>query len=164
LIILPQVREVCVLVLFSLVLPLTMNSYVLYALGLAGVYVVYYTISTILSNRYHARRASELGCKAPYERPYKWPMGADLAKQLMDADKQQIVPNYMLNLYENDMGCRSTWRQNFLGTPNFATVDPKNIQAMLATQFSDFCLGHTRRLNFFPLLGNGIFTSDGKSW
>jgi len=44
------------------------------------------------------------------------------------------------------------------------TVDPKNIQAVLATQFHDFSLGQTRRGNFFPLLGNGIFTNDGKAW
>lgn len=141
-----------------------MNTYILYALGLAGAYLVYYIISSILASRYHARRAVELGCKPAFQRPYKWPLGIDMAKAVMDADKQQIVPSFFLDLYENECECRATWEQNFLGTPNFATVDPKNIQAMLATQFNDFCLGHTRRNNFFPLLGNGIFTSDGKSW
>jgi hypothetical protein len=139
-----------------------MNTYILYALGLAGVYLVYYTISSILASRYHARRAVELGCKPAFQRPYKWPLGIDMAKEIMDADKQDIVPTYIHTLFENGCQKKPTWEQNFLGKPNFFTADPKNIQAMLATQFNDFCLGHTRRDNFMPLLGNGIFTSDGK--
>jgi hypothetical protein len=141
-----------------------MNNYILYALGLAGVYLVYYLISSILASRYHARRAAELGCKPAFQRPYRWPLGIDLAKGVMDADKQDIVPTFFQGVYENECQKNATWEQNFLGTPNFATVDPKNIQAMLATQFNDFCLGHTRKNNFAPLLGHGIFTSDGKSW
>ena len=141
-----------------------MNTYVVYGFGLAGVYVVYYIISSILSSRYHNQQAVKLGCKKPYDRPYKWPLGIDMARDVMAADKQQTVPNFFIDLYENELDCRTTWEQNFLGTRNFATVDPKNIQALLATQFNDFCLGHTRRNNFFPLLGNGIFTSDGRSW
>jgi hypothetical protein len=142
-----------------------MNNYILYALGLAGVYLVYYTISSILASRYHARRAAELGCKPAFQRPYKWPLGIDMAREIMQADKQEIVPNFLFDqVYEKDVQKHTTWEQNFLGTPNFVTVDPKNIQALLATQFNDFVLGHTRRNNFFPLLGNGIFTSDGKSW
>lgn len=38
------------------------------------------------------------------------------------------------------------------------TIDPKNVQAVLSTNFKDFQLGHPRRRAFFPLLGNGIFT------
>jgi hypothetical protein len=51
-----------------------------------------------------------------------------------------------------------------MGTDMYATVDPKNIQAILATQFNDFSLGPSRRGSFWPLLGNGIFTQDGKPW
>ena len=141
-----------------------MNTYILYALSLSGIYLIYYTVSSILSSRYHARRATKLGCKPAYQRLYKWPFGIDLARDIMAADKAQTVPTFFVDLFEKELGERATWEQNFLGTPNFGTVDPKNIQALLATQFNDFCLGDTRRKNFFPLLGNGIFTSDGKSW
>lgn len=44
------------------------------------------------------------------------------------------------------------------------TTDPENIKAILATQFEDFELGPMRRGNFFPMLGNGIFTADGEGW
>ncbi|KAJ5697807.1 n-alkane-inducible cytochrome P450 [Penicillium malachiteum] len=43
------------------------------------------------------------------------------------------------------------------------TCDPKNVQALLATQFHDFDLGG-RKKAYRPLLGQGIFASDGKTW
>jgi hypothetical protein len=36
------------------------------------------------------------------------------------------------------------------------TIDPKNIQAILAVQFKEFGLGEGRNGNFNPLLGHGI--------
>ncbi|KAI5902134.1 Cytochrome P450 52A5 [Candida parapsilosis] len=45
----------------------------------------------------------------------------------------------------------------------YLTKDPENIKALLATQFNDFCLG-TRHAQFQALLGDGIFTLDGKGW
>ncbi|KAK4635923.1 Cytochrome P450 monooxygenase alt2 [Fulvia fulva] len=52
----------------------------------------------------------------------------------------------------------------FEGSKLLATIEPANIQAMLATQFNDFGIG-SRRINmFYPLLGNSIFSSDGQSW
>ncbi|KAJ5291605.1 n-alkane-inducible cytochrome P450 [Penicillium angulare] len=43
------------------------------------------------------------------------------------------------------------------------TCDPKNVQAILATKFNDFEIA-VRQKPFGPLLGNGIFVSDGKAW
>lgn len=58
----------------------------------------------------------------------------------------------------------STWAGGMLGEKMYFTADPKNIQAMLATQFEDFCLGQGRRNNMEPTLGYGIFVQDGKAW
>lgn len=44
------------------------------------------------------------------------------------------------------------------------TSDPENIKTMLATSFHDFELGAERHAAFSELLGDGIFTSDGKAW
>jgi cytochrome P450 len=43
------------------------------------------------------------------------------------------------------------------------TIDPEIIKSVLATNFKDFGLGK-RIESFGPLLGNGIFTSDGVQW
>ena len=56
-----------------------------------------------------------------------------------------------------------TYQATFMGmTPTF-TVDPENLKAVLATKFEDFGLGE-RLTAFGPLLGSGIFTSDGRHW
>jgi cytochrome P450 len=44
------------------------------------------------------------------------------------------------------------------------TIEPENIKTVLATNFKDFSLGKRRHDNFFPLLGDGIFTLDGAGW
>jgi cytochrome P450 len=67
------------------------------------------------------------------------------------------------------------WHENFeaydaqtgssriMGKRAIATRDPENIKAILGTQFNDFALGD-RHHQFFPLLGDGIFTLDGAGW
>ncbi|KAL8861552.1 MAG: hypothetical protein Q9178_002076 [Gyalolechia marmorata] len=44
------------------------------------------------------------------------------------------------------------------------TVEPENLKTMLATKFHDWNLPDRRKAAFYPLLGNGIFTSDGAPW
>ena len=58
----------------------------------------------------------------------------------------------------------STYTYKSLNMTIIFTIDPKNLQAILSTQFQDFSLGSTRRDNFVPFLGHGIFTEDGKEW
>lgn len=50
-----------------------------------------------------------------------------------------------------------------LGRPLIITIEPKNVQAVLALKFKDFELGH-RNKALAPLLGQGIFASDGRMW
>ncbi|RAL03376.1 cytochrome P450 [Aspergillus ibericus CBS 121593] len=50
------------------------------------------------------------------------------------------------------------------GGSSIFTCDPRNIQAVLATQFKEFELGELRNASFRPMLGHGIFASNGKKW
>jgi cytochrome P450 len=43
-------------------------------------------------------------------------------------------------------------------------MEPENIKTMLATKFSDWELGSRRKAAFIPILGHGIFTTDGTAW
>jgi hypothetical protein len=140
-----------------------MRSYLVGAVCLFSVYVAYYLLSSFFESRRHAREAARLGCKPPPRRFHLLPLGIDLAQRVMKADKEKSIPDMFLQVYE-ELGCPPTWVQYFLGVDNIVTADPKNIQAILATQFNDFEIGHTRRGNFAPMLGNGIFTTDGKAW
>ena len=141
-----------------------MRTYVTAGLGLLGMSIVYYIIASILSNRYHSRKARELGCQPAWQRPHRWPLGIDLVREVINADKNHVVPDYFLDVYNNRTGKRSTWTQSMLGSWAYVTSDPKNVQAILATQFNDFEVGATRREMLFPMFGIGIFTSDGKPW
>jgi cytochrome P450 len=49
------------------------------------------------------------------------------------------------------------------GAEGYMTTDPKNIESILSTRFEDWGLG-SRSAGLYPLLGNGIFTQDGRPW
>lgn len=57
-----------------------------------------------------------------------------------------------------------TFEAKMPGRRALFTVEPENVQAMLAHRFKDFDLGENRLTAFRPLLGNGIFSSDGSRW
>ncbi|KAH8691445.1 cytochrome protein [Talaromyces proteolyticus] len=64
-----------------------------------------------------------------------------------------------------------SWHQQYgktyrtsLGRTVIMTIEPKNVQTILALKFKDFELGHYRNKALAPLLGQGIFASDGEIW
>jgi hypothetical protein len=138
-----------------------MNT-VLPFVGALLAYVLYHTLTSILSKRRTLAKAAELGCKSPPLCPNKLPFGFDHIQRALKADQEKCFPDMLLKRV-SEMGAH-TFQTNMIGSEILFTAEPKNIKAMLATQFADFCLGQTRRGNFFPLLGNGIFTQDGKDW
>lgn len=111
----------------------------------------------------HASRAKKLGCQPAIERPHRLPLGIDIIQRTAKAINNHVSQSDDVLVYE-ELGKPATWRQNMFGTKVLVTVDPANIQAMLATKFKDFELGHTRRGSYAPFIGDGIFTSDGKFW
>ena len=139
-----------------------LSKFLLPALFLLTLYLVAVTIHTFLENRRHAKKALEMGCKPARMMRTRLPLGVDYLMRLVRWDNDNLLPPFTYQLFK-EIGA-PTWEQSFLGVNALATVDPKNIQAVLATQFKDFSLGSTRRGNFYPLLGNGIFTNDGKEW
>ena len=94
--------------------------------------------------------------------PYRWPCGLDRIVESIKADRASEFPELMIRRYA-EMKNR-TYEYYIAGSKGYLTADPKNLQAILATQFHDFGLGPMRSGNIFPLLGKGIFTVDGKSW
>ncbi|EXJ96107.1 hypothetical protein A1O1_01233 [Capronia coronata CBS 617.96] len=55
--------------------------------------------------------------------------------------------------------------QVFLGTKAFGTIEPANLEAMLATNFKalDYSMGPRRDITL-PMFGDGIFTQEGAAW
>ncbi|KIM98612.1 hypothetical protein OIDMADRAFT_105115 [Oidiodendron maius Zn] len=57
-----------------------------------------------------------------------------------------------------------TFEATITGRALIFTVEPRNIQTVLADKFKDFELGDYRKKALLPLLGHGIFASDGETW
>lgn len=57
----------------------------------------------------------------------------------------------------------NTLQGNLLAYTVFATCEPANLKATMATDFARWSIGH-RRLGLGPLLGNGIFVASGSLW
>ncbi|KAI9820843.1 MAG: hypothetical protein M1832_003476 [Thelocarpon impressellum] len=125
-------------------------------------FVVFLFVSSVVNKRRYDAEARRRGCQPTVLRAYKLPLGVDQIQVALAADREMRFPTFVTKRFE-DMGV-TTFRYRILGAETFQTCDPKNIQALLATQFHDFALGRRRRGNFMPLLGNGIFTLDGKGW
>lgn len=117
------------------------------------------------------------GCQPPNRLLNKFPLGIDRLHQIFDADannRLMALFMYHFRLWGD------TLEQVFLGTRAFGTIDPKNLEAMLSTQFDgrdkalncriathnlspDFGFGPRSDI-FGPLLGDGIFTQDHEKW
>ncbi len=137
-----------------------LSSYVVVLLSAA---IVVYILNTIWRRASHKILAQRAGCKPAFTRPYRLPLGIDNLARTISSILNNTMQNDDFVIYE-EIGCRSTWLQNILGEFYHVTADPENIKAMLATQFDDFELGPLRRDQLGPLIGHGIFTSDGKDW
>jgi cytochrome P450 len=57
----------------------------------------------------------------------------------------------------------TTLEQVFLGTQAFGTIEPRNLEAILSTNFQDWSMGSRHRV-MFPFFGDGIFTQEGADW
>ena len=44
------------------------------------------------------------------------------------------------------------------------SIEPENLKTVLSTKFKDWNLAVERKVAFYPLLGYGIFTTDGAAW
>ena len=57
----------------------------------------------------------------------------------------------------------TTLEQVFLGTSAFGTIEPRNLEAILSTNFHDYSMGPRHKV-MDPLFGDGIFTQEGADW
>ena len=127
-----------------------------------GSYAIYSYVAAYRQRRHDEAQARKLGCKPAPKLSNAYPFGLEHIKQAIMADRNKRFPDFILEWYKT-MDNR-THQHTTLGMTSFMTANPKNIQAILATQFKDFGIGDLRRKNFLPMFGNGIFTTDGKMW
>ncbi|OQD74117.1 hypothetical protein PENDEC_c012G03724 [Penicillium decumbens] len=139
-----------------------------FILGFAAAAVVLHIIRLGFASWQHSRKAKSLGCGNLPLFPCKDPLGIDNLKQTLAADKEKLLPQLSERRVQIISDQENRYVTSFilrnLGRNHIFTIDPKNIQAVLATQFKDFELGKARHASMHPLLGTGIFTADGEEW
>ena len=59
---------------------------------------------------------------------------------------------------------QNTFGVNVIGQGAIITLEPENLKTIQALNFKHWGLGHRRKSAFIPLLGEGIFTTDGAAW
>jgi hypothetical protein len=116
-------------------------------------------IRTLLEQRSFSKKKH--GCKPVYRIPQtERIIGYGYFKEQVAAAKDK---RFLETLTKRNQKYSSTWSVTAIGRVFINTIDPDNIKAILATKFEDFGLGY-RICTFGPLLGKGIFTTDGAVW
>lgn len=122
-------------------------------------------ITRIVSEKWrHSQNAKRLGCQPAPMAPSKDPLAIGDILEIIQADKDKLVPELLesrTNIMRKNAGRYvSTFRLKRGLGENLLTFDPENLQAMLAKQFKDFCVGGERLGCMGPLLGKGIVCSN----
>lgn len=116
------------------------------------------------TNLYLARRRmiKENGCKPCPHVFHKDPIfGLDVLRlNLVNSKKRRILK---ANLERFDRFKSNTYHSKIMGMPMIITIEPENIKTLLSLKFKDYSFG-ARYEAFYPLLGDGIFNSDGERW
>ncbi|KAL9094940.1 MAG: hypothetical protein Q9165_002890 [Trypethelium subeluteriae] len=132
---------------------------VLVVLGVIRIFLDY------LKERRFQQFAAENGCKPPHREVTKLPWGIDRFYNMMKVIRQggHLLDDVVVKRFQEER-VMSRESVGMLGKMVFNTIEPKNIQAVMALNFKDYEIGKIRNGSFMPLLGNNIFTSDGPSW
>ncbi|KAH7322504.1 putative cytochrome P450 [Stachybotrys elegans] len=120
-----------------------------------------YLIVNSLLRHFSARRMSSLhGCQpihAVY--PSRW-LGVSF---IFDNARHFQERNYLQALTRQFQNVGWTHEVRMLGGASIWTIEPENLKVMLSIRFKDYSLGNRTEV-MGPLLGRGVFVTDGEEW
>ena len=127
--------------------------------ALLSIYFLCTKIGSTLHERWFMRHHN---CKRLRKAPQKDPFfGIDIFIESEKAIRERRFLQFLATTFEAQ---GSTFQWSLMGDNLIFTNEPKNIQSILATSFSDFDVGETRRKVTKPFWGFGIFNADGSFW
>ena len=131
--------------------------------SLCVIYLLYYLYWQLTVGTSRRRMVREHGCQPPFKLPDWDPFfGLGNASTIMRwAEERTLLSNNYKRM--TGFGVR-TFRTNSFGTVFLLTIEPENLKQILAVQFKNFALPKRRKAAFLPMLGEGIFNTDGAPW
>ncbi|KAI4234438.1 MAG: hypothetical protein L6R40_006757 [Gallowayella cf. fulva] len=94
--------------------------------------------------------------------PYKYPFAIDvLIDELKYVRAHRLLEEYQARFRHLDC---TTFFVKELHLSILTTMEPDNIKSILATDFKSYSVGEQRKQGLRPILGDGIFTTDGAQW
>ncbi|KAF5865893.1 hypothetical protein ETB97_001961 [Aspergillus alliaceus] len=131
------------------------------ALLASAVVFLLYTVTALQRKFKQYRIARANHCQPVHVIVSKDPfLGLDNIRENIDAAKKHILLERGLSRFHK---YGNTFRARRLRTPIIVTREPQNVKTILSLKFKDYGLGN-RIHAFGPLLGHGIFTTDGEHW
>lgn len=128
-----------------------------FALIPIGVIVVITAINKLLRWRKDQAFADSHGCKPPAKLSR-----IQNIKEVLHANRKHAWLDMWYRRYSR---VAPTFESATVGfDPIIFTNEPENIKTILATNFNTFDLGHRRKKLMDPIVGPGIFSSDGQAW
>ncbi|MCJ1241206.1 hypothetical protein MMC14_009210 [Varicellaria rhodocarpa] len=138
--------------------------YLILAAAALLLHILFKLISNSIARRSRDAEAARRGCGPAPTLPKMDPLGLTRLIDALKAAREERSPQYIVEVMD-DMGKDvHTVRALILDYEVLVTRDPENVQAMFATQAQDFGIAAHRAGNWEPLLGAGIFTSQGEAW
>lgn len=120
-------------------------------------------IAPIIDHRARLHFASRRRkCSSPPLRPYKdFIFGLDI----LIAEFNNLKNNRLVReAYESFRKYGETYGFYIFGRQTIATIDPRIVQFVLATENEKFGVGPARQAGSLPLIGRGVLTTDGELW
>jgi hypothetical protein len=125
-------------------------------------FVLYHVFVRLQNRRLQARLARDWNCE-PCVKVSRLldPLGILTIRRLLAAAEQGRMLEIIREMFENTSNVVGrpvhTAQSRILDSIVYTTREPKNIQAILATQFQDFSLGANRHGTFAPLYATPKF-------
>ncbi|KAL8940427.1 MAG: hypothetical protein Q9216_002832 [Gyalolechia sp. 2 TL-2023] len=130
--------------------------------GFLCMYIIYRIYLRFQKYVSHQRFTQRHACEPAQALSSKYPFGFGIFMEDIKAIKAHVwLVNYQQRY--SQLGC-TTFTAQFLWLSFIFTIEPENIKSILATDFKSYSVGEERKKSLRPILGEGIFTTDGSAW
>ena len=132
------------------------------ALSATSLYVAYWVYWEFRTGRPRRELIKQHGCKPAKRLRNLDPLfGLDRFFQFLRWHKQHVLLEQQQLLFS--LNNARTFIVAFLNAQVVLTVEVENVKTILSLAFDSWGIGNSRKI-MVPLLGEGIFSSDGSSW